>query len=223
MMGMGLTIENDSGLDAPPPGVGFSTVTKALLAVKISVDGTVAVNCAALTKTVVKGAPFHSTSEPPTKLAPFTVTVKLAPPAVAEFGNAEASTATRLSTVKVAGLGEVPPPGAGVTTVIEIVPPLTRSPTGTKAVNCVAFTSVVTRGVPFQSTTEVLMKPVPFTVSVKPAPPAFAEVGEMEATPGMALGVTMTSTSTGEVLPAKLPSPLYTAVMECEPRASAEV
>jgi len=39
------------------------------------------------------------------------------------------------------------------------------------AVNCELFTKVVERALPFQFTTEVEAKPVPFTVRVKPAAP----------------------------------------------------
>ena len=45
------------------------------------------------------------------------------------------------------------------------------------AVSCVALTYVVVRFEPFHRTTELPMKFVPLTVSVKADPPAVAEVG----------------------------------------------
>jgi hypothetical protein len=46
------------------------------------------------------------------------------------------------------------------------------------ACNCVPATYVVVRGNPFQFTTDPLMNPVPFTVSVNPTDPAVAEEGD---------------------------------------------
>jgi hypothetical protein len=72
---------------------------------------------------------------------------------------------------------EVPPAGVGVNTVTEAVPAVAMSLAGTAAVNCVALSGVVTSATPFHFTVEVLMKFVPVTVRVKPAPPAVAEEG----------------------------------------------
>ena len=65
---------------------------------------------------------------------------------------------------------EVPPPGAGVTTVTGAIPWVTMSLAGIAAVTWPAFTNVVVRAAPFQRTWEVPTKLLPFTVSVKPAP-----------------------------------------------------
>jgi hypothetical protein len=73
----------------------------------------------------------------------------------------------------------VPPPGVGLKTVIEGVAATRRSDAGIAAVNWVALTSVVVRGLPFNSTTELLLKFVPFTVSVNPGPPTAVFVGEI--------------------------------------------
>ena len=75
---------------------------------------------------------------------------------------------------------EVPPPGKGLNTVIEMAPPVVRSPAGTMAVTCVALTIVVVNATPFHSTTVPATKFVPVSVSVNAAPPAFAVVGESE-------------------------------------------
>ena len=79
-------IVNVSALDVPPPGVGLKTVTDAVPAVAMSLAGTAAVNCVALSNVVTKPTPFHLTAEALMKFVPVTVSVKAAPPAVAEEG-----------------------------------------------------------------------------------------------------------------------------------------
>ena len=79
-------ILKDSGLDVPPPGAGVNAVTDAVPAVAISAALMAAVSCVALTKVVVRFAPFQRTTEVATKLLPVTVRVKLAPPAVRLLG-----------------------------------------------------------------------------------------------------------------------------------------
>ena len=72
---------------------------------------------------------------------------------------------------------EVPPPGVGLKTVTLAVPAVAMSAARIDAVTWVALTYVVVRFVPFHLTTEPEMKLVPFTVRVKAAPPAVAELG----------------------------------------------
>ena len=62
--------------------------------------------------------------------------------------------------------------------VTEAVPAAVMSLAGICAVSWVALTKAVVRGAPFQSTTELLTKLLPFTVSVKACPPAAALLGE---------------------------------------------
>jgi len=66
---------------------------------------------------------------------------------------------------------DVPPPGPGLTTVTDAVLALAMSEANTVAVSRESFTKRVVLALPFQCTTEVDTKPVPFTVSWKPAPP----------------------------------------------------
>src|SRR5271155_4062251 len=82
---------------------------------------------------------------------------------------------------------EVPPPGAGFVTVIFDMPAVAMSPAKIAAVSCIEFTKVVTRGLPFQFTLELLMKPPPVTVSVNAAPPAATEEGFKFETVGAGL------------------------------------
>jgi hypothetical protein len=73
---------------------------------------------------------------------------------------------------------DVPPPGAGLTTVICAVPAAAMSLSRIEAVACVALTNLVARDMPFQCTVEPVSKPDPVAVRVKPAPPATAVAGD---------------------------------------------
>jgi hypothetical protein len=64
-------------------------VTWAVPAAAMSLAGMAAVTCVALTKVVVRAAPFQLTVAPETKLLPLTVSVNAAPLAVAVFGESE--------------------------------------------------------------------------------------------------------------------------------------
>jgi hypothetical protein len=80
---------------------------------------------------------------------------------------------------------EVPPPGVGVTTVIELLPAADRSEAGTAPVICVGLTNFVVKSAPFQFTTVPATNPVPVAVSVNPASPTAALVGETEPRVGV--------------------------------------
>ena len=82
---------------------------------------------------------------------------------------------------------DVPPPGAGFTTVTFAVPAAATLAAGTMAVSCVAETKVVTNGEPFQLTVEVETNLVPFTVKVNWALPAMVELGLSEVVVGTGL------------------------------------
>ncbi len=60
-----------------------------------------------------------------------------------------------------------------------------RSVPGIITVSCLLLTNDVVRDAPFQTTTELLLKLLPFTVRTKPAPPAVALFGESELTEGV--------------------------------------
>jgi hypothetical protein len=89
--------------------------------------------------------------------------------------------------VKVTGVTDVPPPGAGVTTVTLAVPAVAMSAAPIVAVSWLVLTKLVVRATPFHCTVDVPMKLVPFTVSVKPAPPAVADEGLMLVVVGAGL------------------------------------
>ncbi len=117
----------------------MNTVTLPVPTVAMSAVPIAAVNCVALTKAVVRVEPFHCTTEPLTKLVPFTVRVKADPPAVADEGLRPVIVGNGLLMVKVCA-PEVPPPGAGLETVTLTVPAVVMSEAGIDAVNCVALT-----------------------------------------------------------------------------------
>ena len=121
-------------------------------------------------------APFQLTTEPFTKLLPFTVSVKVGPPAAALLGESVVNVGVEaLLIVKVRALETAPP---GFCTVTEALPAAAMSAAGIAAVSWVALTKVVVRFAPFQLTTEPFTKLLPFTVSVKAGPPAAALLGK---------------------------------------------
>jgi hypothetical protein len=105
-------------------------------------------------------------------------------------------------TVKVGGVvalrltpGDVPPPGAGDTTVTVFEPTLAMSAAEMEAVNCVALENVVDRADPFHRTIDEDTNPVPFTVSVNAGPPAPTVAGDSELMAGAGLMEASTATT----------------------------
>lgn len=177
--GAGLLMLNTCAPDVPPPGAGFVTVTFVVLTVRISEAGTAEVNCVELLNVVALAAPLKFTTELDTKPDPLTVRVKAEPPAIALAGESDASTGAGLFTLKTNGL-EVLPPGGGFVTVTFTDPTKAISVAEIAAVSWVEVLNVVTLAAPPKLTTEPETKPEPFTVSVKPAPPATALEGERD-------------------------------------------
>ncbi len=97
-------------------------------------------------------------------------------PAVIDVGAISAVVGTGLSMVNVCTF-EVPPPGAGLTTVIESVPAVVISAAVTVAVIDELEIKVVARGDPLKSAVDEAIKFVPLIVTVKSDPPAMVEVG----------------------------------------------
>jgi hypothetical protein len=172
MVGVGILIGNAVAVDRLPPT--FIAVMLALPPLAISAAGTVAITCVEPTNDVARFVPFHCTSAPLRKFVPFTVSVKPAPPAVAEFGLRLVMLGVGMVIENVAAVDAVPPV---LVTVTLALPALAIRPADTAAVTCVLLTNVVARFDPFHCTVALLRKLAPFTVSVKPAPPALAEFG----------------------------------------------
>jgi len=122
------------------------------------------------------------------KFVPVTVSVNAAPPATAVLGDRELSVGLGFGAViaNVCGL-EVPPPGAGLKTVTEAVPAVAMSAAVICAVSCVLLPKVVVLALPFQRTTDELLKFVPVTVSVNAGSPAVLLLGEIEVSVGAGL------------------------------------
>jgi hypothetical protein len=117
------------------------------------------------------------------------VSVKGAPPAVAELGDRPLIETAGLAIVKTAEV-ESPPPGDGVSTLTVAVPGKAMSPAETAAFSVAELTKVVVRAAPFHCTTEDGSKPEPATTSVKPGPPAVAVLGLMPDSWGEGLAAT---------------------------------
>jgi hypothetical protein len=172
IVGVGTVILKADDDDALPPA--FATVILALPALAISAAGTAAVNCVELTKVVTSPVPFQLTVAPERKLVPFTVSVNADPPSVAELGLRLVMLGVGMPIGNAVAADGLPPV---FVTVILALPPLAISAAGTAAVTCMPLTNVVVSAAPFQFTTALLRKFVPFTVSVNAAPPAVAELG----------------------------------------------
>src|ERR1700751_1267679 len=88
-------IVNCAALDAPPFGLGFTTVTLTVAPAALlttSDAGTCAVSCVLPRNVVVSAVPFHSITEPVTKFDPVAVSVNAGLPAGIVVGEIEAST-----------------------------------------------------------------------------------------------------------------------------------
>ena len=184
-IGLAALMVNAAFPEVPPPGAGLNTVTWPVPAVPISAAVIAACSCVPLTNVVVRLLPFHLTIEPLRNPVPFIVRVKAAVPAVALDGDSELIVGTALVAVTVnAEFPDVPPPGAGLDTVICAVIASNMSRAVTVTCSCVALTNVVVRAPPFQFTTEEGVNPAPFTVRVKERPPANAVAGNSEIIDG---------------------------------------
>ncbi|HEY4817520.1 MAG TPA: hypothetical protein VIH67_08810 [Candidatus Acidoferrum sp.] len=185
-------------LDVAPAPV--CAVTAALPGLAIQLAGTAAASCVELPNVVASDAPFHKTVSPETKLAPLTVSVKVAPPA----GALEGDSAVRLGTGGlIAKLKELDVPPDAVFTVTAAVPMLAIKAAGTAAVSCVKLPNVVASATPFHSTTFPATKLLPLTASVNAEPPAFLLEGERELSVGTGGGagadtVSVVVTTAGE-------------------------
>ena len=167
-------------------GAGLATVTLATPIATRSAAVIAACNSVLETNVVVRALPFHCTVEELTKLFPVTVSVKLAPPAIAEPGFSNVIAGGGPLIVNAREL-EIPPPGAGLDTVTMGAPTTLMSAAVIAACKLVLETNVVVRALPFHCTVEDGTKLVPVTVNVKPAPPVKAELGFKEVIVGAGL------------------------------------
>ena|SRR3989344_9136871 len=119
--------------------------------------------------------PFHQTTEIDKNPVPVRFIIKPGLPAIFEEGFMLINVGAGGFTVNGSGGFEVPPPGAGLVTVILNIPTV-----GTEemtVVNWVAETYMVFNPRPFQLMVDEVMKLVPLTVNVKPGSPWVLEEG----------------------------------------------
>lgn len=96
-----------NGKDGDEPKEGFTTNTGTVATLVRRVFGTTAINCTPLTEVVASCVPLKVTTDPATKLFPFTVSVKVLEPTRMEAGESELKLA-RLPTVKILATEELP-------------------------------------------------------------------------------------------------------------------
>src|SRR5215470_10185970 len=134
--------------------------------------------------------------------APVAVRMKAPLPAVTLAGLRLLMLGVGLTLATVSGRApDVPPPGAGVDTVMLGVPATAISLAGMAAVSCVDETNVVVRPAPLTWTIELFVKLEHVTVRVKAAPPAGAVVGLMLDRTGAGVGAVMVKARELEVPP----------------------
>jgi hypothetical protein len=144
----------------------------------MSLAGIDALSSVPLVKVVGRSEPFQRTADPVTKPVPITVRVKAGPPAAVDAGSRRVIAGTGFAaTIENVTAFDVPPPGAGLTTVTLAVLIAAMSLAGIAAVTWVSLTKLVVRSAPFQRTTEFETKPVPFTMRVKAGPPTPVKFG----------------------------------------------
>ncbi len=80
------------------------------------------------------------------------------------------------------------------------------------AVICLLLTNDVVRGEPFQTTTALLLKLPPFTVSENPAPPAVALLGESEVIEGVAGQPPQETTGSNKITNALKSADIFVAI-----------
>lgn len=177
----GLNTVNVSAFDVPPPppSVSVNTVTGTIAADATSAAEMAAFSPVGPSKVVVRGLPFHWTTEHGTKLPPLALLAS-----TPRMNAADPAATLGGKSVAIAGVGSGVVDGATVKgedredndgiveldTVMVADPGKAVSVAEIAAVNCVALTKVVWRGEPFQFTTSPFgTKLVPFTVNVMPA------------------------------------------------------
>jgi hypothetical protein len=184
--GFGVMV-NETLEEVPPPGAGFTTVTAAVPVEARSVARIAAVNCVELTNVVVRFAPLHFTCDVEMNPLPSRVNVNAPELIAAADGWMPDRTGAGLAVIAKDNPAEVPPPGVALITVTVAVAAAATSVAVIAAVSCVALTYVVVRLLPFHSTCDAAMNPLPLTVSENAADPAAAVSGAIEAIAGAGL------------------------------------
>lgn len=173
---VGLFTANAAAGELPPPGAGFCAESWLCeLAIRLAA-GRIALTSVALTKVVASAAPFHSITVDETNPDPLMSSGVSADPANTLVGLTLPMAGTGLFTVKSTD-ADVPPPGAGFTTVNFPTVPFARSLTVSVALRLDADPNVVATGVPFHCAAELAMNPEPLIETDMLAEPAIADGG----------------------------------------------
>lgn len=151
-----------------------------------------------LTNVVVSETLFQRIFDPGIKPVPVAVRVNVEPGTTVEGGASDVRTGTGLPTMTIRLLDGLPP-GAGLVTVIRIVPDEVRYSAGIEVVNEVELTKVVGSGVPFQRIVAPTTNRAPVVVSVTEGDPIGISIGVTAVRAGV--GLTMASDSPFEVPP----------------------
>jgi hypothetical protein len=131
----------------PPPGAGLTTVTESVPAVDTSPAGSVALSVPSPLSVVVNTVPPTEICEPEMKLLPATVIPSVDAPTANDDGMTDVIAGTGLVTLKSSVL-LVPPPGAGLITVIDRFPALVKALAGIVPETVVADVNVTASGTP---------------------------------------------------------------------------
>jgi hypothetical protein len=121
-------------------------------------------------------------TERDTKFAPLTVNVKLPLPATTDSGDVELIWGVGLVTGLITNVSAwvVPPPGAGVVTVMLAVPGFWINDAGICTVRIFVFKNIAASDEPFQATVDAGVKLYPVTVSLNVGCPAEMPVGDID-------------------------------------------
>ena len=158
--------------------------------------------CVVESMVTVRAWPPTVAVAPAANPVPVVVRVKAPLPAVTVAGLRLLMLGVGFTLATVSGrAADVPPPGAGVNTLMLGDPAAAISLAGMAAVSCVDETNVVVRPAPLTWTIELLVKLEPVTVRVKAAPPADAAVGLMLDRTGAGVGAAMVKARELEVPP----------------------
>jgi len=180
----------------------FATWTTTAPWVTTSVASSAILTCVVESTITVRAWPPTVAVAPAANPAPVAVRMKAPLPAVTLAGLRLLMLGVGLTLATVSGRApDVPPPGAGVDTVMLGIPATAISLAGMAAVSCVDETNVVVRPAPLTWTIELFVKLEPVAVRVKAAPPADAAVGLMLDRTGAGVGAAMVKARELEVPP----------------------
>lgn len=177
--GAGFTTLSKIELEMPPPGGvtpcagGFSTAMFNSPAATKSDGSRVRASSVLELNVVERFEPFTVATEPTMKFVPMILTCAL-PPAKTELGVIVEIWGTGDAVALMVSVTEfdVPPPGAGVNTVIVTVPAAAMSLGLTSMVSSFSLKKIVARGNPLNSIAELGANPFPITASVNVVEPA---------------------------------------------------